>query len=79
MPNAVAGRRLASLSVSYITEVPGRGQAIVLTFGTLAVAQARSLLPVFHQIACSLCLNPAGRAQPPGRPQVSRPGLAGGR
>jgi hypothetical protein len=79
LPNAAAGRPVASLSVNYITEVPDRGQAIVLTFGTLAVAQARSLLPVFHQIACSLCVNPAGRVQPPGRPQVSRPGLAGGR
>jgi hypothetical protein len=79
LPNPVAGRLLASLSVSYVTEVPDRGQAIVLTFGTLAVAQARSLLPVFHQIACSLCVNPAGPLQPPGRPQVSRPDLAGGR
>jgi Arc/MetJ family transcription regulator len=79
MPNAVAGRSLAWLSVNYVTKVPDHGQAIVLTFGTLAVAQARSLLPVFHQIACSLCVNPAGRVQPPGRPQVSRPGLAGGR
>jgi hypothetical protein len=79
LPNAVAGRPLASLSINYVTEVPDRGQAIVLTFGTLAVAQARSLLPVFHQIACSLCVNPAGPVQPPGRRQVSRPGLAGGR
>lgn len=74
MPNAVADRSLTSLSVDYVTEVPDRGQAIVLTFGTLAVAQARSLLPVFHQIACSLCVNPAGPVQPPRRPQVSRPG-----
>jgi hypothetical protein len=79
LPNAVAGRPLASLSVNYITEVPDRGQAIVLTFGTLAVAQARSLLPAFHQIACSLRAGPAGRVQPPRQPQVSRPGLAGGR
>jgi hypothetical protein len=78
LPNAVAGRPVASLSVSYVTEVPDRGQAIVLTFGTLGVAQARSLLPVFHQIACSLCVNPAGPVQPPGRPQVSRLGPAGG-
>lgn len=79
MPNAVAGQPLASLTVNYVTEVPDRGQAIVLTFGTLAVAQARSLLPVFHQIACSLCVNPEGPVQPPGRPQDSGPGLAGGR
>ena len=78
MPNAVAGRPLSSLSVSYVTEVPDRGQAIVLTFGTLAVAQARSLLTVFHQIACSLCVNPTGRVQPPGRSVVGRPDLAGG-
>jgi hypothetical protein len=79
LPNAVAGRPLASLSVNYVTEVPERGQAIVLTFGTLAVAQARSLRAVFHQIACSLCVNPSGPLQPPGRPRLSRPGLAGGR
>ena len=79
MPNAVYGRSLASLSVNYLTKVPDYGQAIVLTFGTLAVAQARSLLPVFHQIACSLCVNPEGPVQPPGRPRDSGPGLAGGR
>jgi hypothetical protein len=79
LPNAVAGRPLASLSVNYVTEVPDRGQAIVLTFGTLAVAQARSLLPVFHQIACSLCVNSAGPVQAPRLPEVSRPDRAGGR
>jgi hypothetical protein len=79
LPNAVAGRPLASLSVNYVTEVPERGQAIVLTFGTLAVAQARSLRPVFHQIACSLSVNPSGPVQPPGRPRLSRPNLAGER
>jgi hypothetical protein len=79
MPNAVAGRPLASLTVNYVTEVPDRGQVIVLTFGTLAVAQAGSLLSVFHQIACSLCVNPAGRVQPPGRPQASPPDPVGGR
>jgi hypothetical protein len=79
LPNAVAGRPVKSLSVNYVTEVPERGQAIVLTFGTLAVAQARSLRPLFHQIACSLCVNPAGPVRPPGRPRLSRPGPAGGR
>lgn len=59
------GRRPVSFTVSYLTEVPGRGQAIVLTFGTPAIALIDQLRPVFHQIACSLLINPAGQVQPP--------------
>jgi hypothetical protein len=59
------GRRPVSFTVSYLTEVPGRDQAVVLTFGTPAIALIDSLRPVFHQIACSLLINPAGQVQPP--------------
>lgn len=59
------GRRPVSFTVIYLTEVPGRDQAIVLTFGTPAIALIDSLRPVFHQIACSLLINPAGQVQPP--------------
>jgi hypothetical protein len=59
------GRRPVSFTVSYLTEVPGRGQAVVLTFGTPAVALADQLRAVFHQIACTLLINPAGAVQVP--------------
>jgi hypothetical protein len=59
------GRRPVSLTVIYLTEVPGRDQAVVLTFGTPAIALVDQLRPVFHQIACSLLINPAGQVQPP--------------
>ena len=59
------GRRPVSFTVIYLTEVPGRRQAVVLTFGTPAIALVDQLRPVFHQIACSLLINPAGQVQPP--------------
>jgi hypothetical protein len=59
------GRRPVSFTVSYLTEVPGRDQAVVLTFGTPAIALVDQLRVVFHQIACSLLINPAGQVQPP--------------
>lgn len=59
------GRRPVSFTVIYLTEVPGRDQAVVLTFGTPAIALADQLRAVFHQIACSLLINPAGQVQPP--------------
>ena len=59
------GRRPVSFTVIYLTEVPGRDQAVVLTFGTPAIALADQLRVVFHQIACSLLINPAGQVQPP--------------
>ncbi len=59
------GRRPVSFTVIYLTEVPGRDQAVVLTFGTPAIALVDQLRAVFHQIACSLLINPAGQVQPP--------------
>lgn len=59
------GRRPVSFTVTYLTEVPGRGQVVVLTFGTPATALTDQLRPVFHQIACSLLINPVGQVQPP--------------
>jgi hypothetical protein len=59
------GRRPVSFTVIYLTEVPGRSQMVVLTFGTPAVALIDQLRPVFHQIACSLLINPEGQVQPP--------------
>lgn len=58
-------RRPISFTVKYATEVPGRDQVVVLTFGTPALALIDQLRPVFHQIACSLLINPAGRVEPP--------------
>jgi hypothetical protein len=58
-------RRPVSFTAIYVTEVPGRDQVVVLTFGTPALALIDQLRPVFHQIACSLLINPAGRVQPP--------------
>ena len=59
------GRRPVSFTVIYLTEVPGRDQVVALTFGTPAIALVDQLRPVFHQIACSLLINPAGQVQPP--------------
>jgi hypothetical protein len=59
------GQRPVSFTVIYLTEVPGRGQVVVLTFGTPAIALVDQLRVVFHQIACSLLINPAGPVQPP--------------
>jgi hypothetical protein len=59
------GRRPVSFTVIYLTEVPGRSQMVVLTFGTPAIALIDELRPVFHQIACSLLINPTGPVKPP--------------
>ena len=67
------GRRPVSFTVIYLTEVPGRDQAVVLTFGTPAIALADQLRAVFHQIACSLLINPAGQVQPPAGSGPARP------
>jgi hypothetical protein len=65
-PSASADeRRSVSFTVKYVTEVPGRDQVVVLTFGTPALALIDQLRPVFHQIACSLLINPTGRVEPP--------------
>ena len=37
----------------------------MLTFGTPAIALVDQLRAVFHQIACSLLINPAGQVEPP--------------
>ena len=67
------GRRPVSFTVIYLTEVPGRDQVVVLTFGTPAIALADQLRAVFHQIACSLLINPAGQVQPPAGSGPARP------
>lgn len=58
-------RRPVSFTVTYVTEVPGRDQVVVLTFATPALALIDQVRAVFHQIACSLLVNPAGRVHPP--------------
>ena len=58
-------RRPVSFTVTYLTEIPGRGQVVVLTFRTPAITLVDQLRLVFHQIACSLLINPAGQVQPP--------------
>jgi hypothetical protein len=52
-------------TVKYVSQIPGRDQAVVLTFGTPAIAPVDRLRAVFHQIACSLLINPTGQVQPP--------------
>jgi hypothetical protein len=46
--------RIVSLVVQYVAEIPGTGNAIMLTFSTPAVALAGQLRQLFHQIACTL-------------------------
>ena len=58
-------RRPVSFTVKYVTEVPGRDQVIVLSFATPALALIDQLRPVFHEIACSLLINPSGHVEPP--------------
>ena len=43
-----------SLVVQYVTEIPGTGGAMLLTFSTPALALSGQLRQVFHQIACTL-------------------------
>jgi hypothetical protein len=64
-PAAGDDGRPVSFTIKYVTEVPGRDQVVVLTFGTPALALIDQLRPVFHQIACSLLINPTGRVEPP--------------
>jgi hypothetical protein len=64
-PYRTDARRPVSFTVTYLTEVPGRDQAVVLTFGTPAIALIDQVRPLFHQIACSLLINPAGPVQLP--------------
>ena len=47
-------RRPGSLVVQYVAEIPGTGNAAILTFATPAVTLAARLRPLFHQIACTL-------------------------
>jgi hypothetical protein len=69
-------RRPVSFTVTYVTEVPGRDLVVVLTFATPAPALINQLRLTFHQIACSLLINPAGQVQspvgsgPPGRAEA---------
>jgi len=56
-------RRLASMVVQYVTEIPGTGGVVLLTFATPAVALADQLRQVFHQIACTVRFD--GLDQPP--------------
>lgn len=53
------GRHPVSLLVQYVAEIPGRGQALVLTFSTLALGMAEQLRPAFHSIASTLRFEPA--------------------
>jgi hypothetical protein len=48
------GPHPVSLLVQYVAEIPGRGQALVLTFSTPALGMAEQLRPVFHAMACTL-------------------------
>jgi hypothetical protein len=48
------GRHPTSLVVQYVAEVPGDGQALVLTFSTPALGMAEELQSLFHSIACTL-------------------------
>jgi hypothetical protein len=62
------GRHPVSLVVQYVAEVPGSGQALVLTFSTPALGLARELKQVFHQMARTLRFERAAArgARPPG-------------
>jgi hypothetical protein len=51
---SASGRHPVSLVVQYVAEVPGNGQALVLTFSTPALGLAEQLRPVFHAIVSTL-------------------------
>ncbi len=51
---SASGRHPVSLVVQYVAEVPGNGQALVLTFSTPALGMAEQLRSVFHAIASTL-------------------------
>jgi hypothetical protein len=57
------GRHPVSLVVQYAAEIPGSGQAVVLTFSTPALGLAEQLRPLFHAIAKTLRF---GGAEPEG-------------
>ena len=46
--------RIVSLVVQYVTQIPGTGDVVVLTFSTPALGLGRELLQLFHQMACTL-------------------------
>ena len=46
--------RLVSLIVQYVAQIPGTGDAVVLTFSTPALGLGRELQQLFHQMACTL-------------------------
>ena len=50
--------RLVSLIVHYVAQMPGTGDAAVLTFSTPALGLGRELLQLFHQMACTLRFGP---------------------
>jgi hypothetical protein len=51
---SAAGRHPVSVVIQYVAEVPGRVQALVLTFSTPALGLAEQLRPVFHAIVSTL-------------------------
>jgi hypothetical protein len=59
------GSHPVSLVIQYVAEVPGNGQALVLTFSTPALGLAEQLRPVFHAMARTLRFE--GLAGPPSR------------
>lgn len=56
------GRHPVSLVVQYVAEVPGDGQALVLTFSTPALGMTEQLRPLFHAIASTLRFDGPARA-----------------
>jgi hypothetical protein len=55
-------QRVVFLVMQYITRIPGTDSAILLTFATPAIALARELRQLFHQMACTLRFT---NAEPP--------------
>lgn len=53
-PAAGRDEAVVSLVVQYVTQVPGRGGAAMLTFSTPALGLGRELQQLFHQMACTL-------------------------
>jgi hypothetical protein len=52
------GDRLVCLVVQYVAQIPGTGDAVVLTFTTPALGLGRELQQLFHQMACTLRFEP---------------------
>jgi hypothetical protein len=57
------GRHPVSLVIQYAVQIPGSGNAVVLTFSTPALGLAEQVRPMFHAIARTLRLE----GQEPGR------------